>query len=121
MCAEYTALGADLKALTQETGTTQITLPMAENAWNSRPDADSYGIYSLDFEADNLYGDNVKVATAWEGSVDLYSRFKDGAGWVPLICGTLTVHCDGAWSLNSHQYEHETGFFHWEWTFQVEG
>ena len=41
MCAEYTSLVAAMKALTQEVGKTQITLPVAENAWNSRPDADS--------------------------------------------------------------------------------
>jgi len=120
MCAEYTALVAAMKALTQGEKPNQITLPVAENAWNTRPDAESWGVIALEFEADSLHGDNIKVATAWEGSVDLFSRKKDGAGWVPLICGTLTDHCDGAWSLNSHQYETETGIFHWEWTFQVE-
>ena len=40
---------------------------------------------------------------------------------VPLITGCLKDHCDGDWSLNSHQYERETGLFHWEWTFQIEG
>jgi hypothetical protein len=53
--------------------------------------------------------------------VDLFSRKKDGAGWVDEITGVLIDHCEGAWSLNSHQYETETGLFHWEWTFQVEG
>ena len=23
------------------------------------------------------------------------------------------------WELNSHQYERDTGLFHWEWTFEV--
>jgi len=53
--------------------------------------------------------------------VDLFSRKKDGDGWISLICGALTEHCDGAWRFNSLQYERETGLFHWEWTFQVEG
>ena len=116
MPTEYTQLVAALKALTQG----NRTLPMAENDWNTRPDSESYGIVALDFEADALYGDNVKVCTAYEGSVDLFSRKKDGDGWVPIIAQTLTEHCDGAWSLNSHQYERENGIFHWEWTFQVE-
>ena len=122
MPEEYTTLVAALKALTQGTSPDPvITLPMAENEWNPRPDADSYGIVALDFEADALYGDNLKQITAYEGSIDLFSRSKDGAGWVELIAQTLIEYCDGAWSLNSHQYERENGIFHWEWVFQVEG
>ena len=120
MPTEYTQLVAALKALTQGEAPDTKTLLMAENEWNTRPDADSYGIVALDFEADALHGNNIKCATAYEGSVDLFSRKKDGDGWVALICGALTEHCDGCWSLNSHQYERETGLFHWEWYFQVE-
>ena len=122
MPEEYTSLVTALKSLTQgELPGTVITLPMAENEWNTRPDANSYGIVALDFEADALHGDNVKQITAYEGSVDLFSRSKDGAGWVELIAATLTEYCEGAWSLISHQYERENGIFHWRWVFQVEG
>ena len=121
MASEYTALVTAMKALTQGEEPNTVTRAVAEDGWNTRPDADSYGIVALEYETDALRGDNRKVATAYEGSVDLFSRKKDGDGWVPLICGALTDHCDGAWSLNSHQYERETGLFHWEWTFQVEG
>ena len=118
---EYTALAEAMKQLTQGEGGSMIRLPMAENGWNTRPDDVSYGVIALEFEADALYGDDRKAATAYEGSVDLFSMVKGGAGWIQLITGTLTEHCDGAWSLNSFQYERETGLFHWEWTFQVEG
>ena len=121
MCAEYTALVAAMKALTQGETPNTVSLPMAENGWNTRPNAESWGVIALEFEADSLHGDDVKVATAYEGSVDLFSRNRNGAGWVDLITNTLTAYCDGAWSLNSNQYETETGLFHWEWTFQVEG
>lgn len=121
MCEEYTQLVTAVKALTQGESPDQIVLPVAENGWNTRPDADSWGVIALEFEADALRGDDRKVCTAYEGSVDLFSRKKDGDGWVPLISGCLTDYCDGAWSLNSHQYESETGIFHWEWTFQIEG
>ena len=120
MPTEYTQLVAALKALTQGESPNVRTLPMAENEWNTRPDADSYGIVALDFEADALHGDNLKQITAYEGKIDLFSRSKDGAGWVELIVQTLTEHCEGAWSLNSHMYERENKIFHWEWVFQVE-
>ena len=120
MPTEYTNLVTALKALSQGEGTDKVYMPMAEDDWNTRPETVSYGIVQLDFEADALRGDNVKVATAYEGSVDLYSLQRDGAGWVPLITATLTEYCEGAWSLNTHMYERDTGLFHWEWSFQVE-
>ena len=115
MPEEYTALVTALKALTQD----GITLPVAEDEWNTRPDTESYGIVSLDLEANQLNADGVKADTAHEGSMDLFSRARSGAGWVPLICGTLTEHCGACWSLNSHTYERDTGLFHWEWVFEV--
>ena len=122
MPEEYTSLVTALKGLTQgEAPDPVVKLPMAEDEWNTRPDTVSYGTVRLDFEVDALHGDNVKQVTAYEGSVDLFSLKRDGAGWVSLITATLTEYCDGCWSLNSHQYERETGLFHWEWAFQVEG
>lgn len=121
MPAEYTALVNALKALTQGEEPATVTLKVAEDGWNTRPDAESYGIVSLDFEAGALNGDNRKVETAYEGSVDLYSRKRDGDGWVQLITDTLEDHCESSWSLYSHQYERDTGLFHWEWTFEIEG
>lgn len=123
---EYLELVAALKALEQEADMAaddadKVTLPMAEDEWYTRPDSVSYGTVRLDFEADALHGDNRKVATAYEGSVDLYSMARSGAGWVEMISHTLEEHCDGSWSLNLHTYERETGLFHWEWAFQVEG
>lgn len=117
---EYTTLVTALKALTKGELPNTVTLPMAENEWNTRPDADSYGIVTLEYEVDALNGDNVKNVTAYEGSVDLYSRKKDGDGWIALITGTLTAKCGGCWRLNNHAYERETGLFHWEWVYQVE-
>ena len=126
MFEEYNALVTALKTLEQAEDPqaakpVMVTLPMAEDEWDTRPETVSYGTVRLDFEADALRGDDVKAATAFEGSVDLYSLQRDGAGWVPLIRGVLDEHCDCAWSLNHHTYERDTGLFHWEWAFQIEG
>ena len=117
MPEEYNALVTAMKALEQD----GVTLQVAEDGWNTRPEAESYGEIQMDFEADALHGDNRKVAEAYEGSFDLYSHKRDGGGWIPLIRQALTDHCDGAWRLNYHGYERETRLFHWEWVFQIEG
>lgn len=124
---EYTALVNDLKILEQPLNASEeedpgtVLLPMAEGEWNTRPDTVSYGTVRMDFEADAFLGNNIKVTTAYEGSVDLYSLVRSGAGWIPLITGTLIKHCDGSWHLNHHTFERDTGLFHWEWVFQIEG
>ena len=118
--SEYASLVTALKALTQGAEGSEITLPMGEDEWYTRPDVVSYGIVSLDFEADALRADGRKLDTAYEGSVDLFSLARSGAGWIELITATLENHCGGCWSLNSHTYERDTGLFHWEWTFQIE-
>ena len=125
MPEEYTKLVTALKALEQVVDPQanppkKITLKMAEDEWDIRPNDESYGTVRLDFEADALGGDNGKPNTAYEGSVDLYSKNRNGAGWIELIRDTLTEYCAGCWSLNAHLYERETGLFHWEWAFQVE-
>ena len=117
---EYTELVADMKALTQGEAPDTVALPVAEDGWNTRPEDDSYGVIALEFEADALNGDNLKLIAAHEGSMDLYSRKKDGDGWIPLIKGVLTEHCGPSWHLNWHGYERETGMYHWEWAFQLE-
>lgn len=124
MSEKYTALVNALKTLEQEEDPTaedpvMVTLPMAEDEWYTRPETVSYGVVSLEFESGQLNGEGVKLDTAYEGSVDLFSLVRTGAGWVELITETLTEHCGASWSLNSHTYERETGLFHWEWVFEV--
>lgn len=123
---EYLTLVTALKNLTQvedlqAENPTTVILPMAEGGWNTRPDVVSYGVVNLDFEVPSLDADGVKTDRGYEGSVDLFSLARSGAGWVDLITGTLTQYCGASWSLNSHTYETETSLFHWEWTFQVMG
>lgn len=120
MPEKYSALVQDLMTLTQGEAPNTVTLPMAEDEWYTRPDTVSYGTVQMDFEADALDGNDVKYDRAWEGSVDLFSLAKGGAGWIRLIENTLTEHCGACWSLNSHTYERETSLFHWEWVFQLE-
>lgn len=120
MPEKYAEMVQALKSLTQENEDDTVTLPMAEDEWYTRPDTVSYGMVSLDFEAGQLNGDNLKRDVSYEGSVDLFSMVRGGAGWVQKITDTLTEYTGSCWSLNSHTYERDTGLFHWEWTFEVE-
>ena len=124
MPEDYTRLVEALKAMEQaEDQTAQtpvmVKLPIAEDEWYTRPDTVSYGIVAREFEADQLHANNVKVDTCWEGSLDLFSMVRSGAGWVPMIESLLTEYCGGSWSLNSHTYERDSGLFHWEWVFRI--
>ena len=121
---EYMALVTAMKSLTQESGITSEPakgLPVGQDEWDKRPDVDSYGVIALEFETDHMDGDNRKQHRAYEGSMDLYSRKRDGDGWIPLIENVLTDHCDSCWRLEYHTYEKETKLYRWEWVFQIEG
>jgi len=110
--AQYQELVAGLQSI--------YGCPFAENGWTSRPNTDSYGVVTLEYEPNALHGDDMKQIRAFEGSVDLFSRKKDGDSFIPLIEEALNVTCEGCWHLNSHQWERNEGLFHWEWVFQVE-
>ncbi len=120
---DYTNLVTAMKALTQASATTSEpdkALKVAEDGWDTRPDAVSYGEIQLEFEAESLDGNDRKKDRAYEGSMDLYSRRRDGEGWPALIEQTLTEYCDNCWRLNYHTHETGTNLFHWEWVFQIE-
>ena len=123
MLDNFNALVTAMKALNKAATTSEPDdiLPVAENEWNTRPDAESYGQIMYEFEAGMLEGDNLKQDRAYEGSMDLYSRKKDGDGWIPLIEKVLTEHCEGCWRLDYHTKEQATDLFRWEWVFQIEG
>ena len=116
---KYEKMVLALKSLTQGESPNTVTLTMAEDRWDTRPDTDSYGYVSLDFEANSLNGNDRKLDTAYEGNAHLFSHSRSGSGWKPLVEGTLTEYCGPCWELNSRQYEQETGLFHWEYIFQI--
>ena len=109
MPSEYEALVAALKL---------TSVPFAEYAWRTRPEG-AYGVVQLDFEAGRLDGDGAKSDRSWEGSVDLfYPKLSDRSDLLDEIEETLTEIMGNSWSLNSTQYETDTGLFHVEWVFQ---
>ena len=90
----------------------------AEYEWKTRPNG-NFGTVQLDFEAEDDIGDDIKQDRAWEGSVDLFTRGKEMM-IVAAVESVLEAVCEGAWELNSEQYERETGLIHREFVFQIE-
>ena len=98
-----------------------LAIPVAENAFKSRPEVNTYAVVQLDFEADAFDGDNKKLDRSFSGSVDLFSFSKNGDGYVSEIEAKLATYCGPCWGLNSRTWEEGTGLHHWEWEFEVDG
>lgn len=104
---------ADLIEALRQTG-----IPIAEFAWDVRPDTD-YLVIDIDSEANSLEADGQKVNQAPQGTVDLFSKSNDRA--VMMSVQNVLNAFDGcAWYLNSVQYEEDTRLLHWEWVFSLE-
>ena len=109
MPSEYEALVAALKL---------TSIPVAEYGWRNRPEG-AFGVVQLDFEADDDNGNDQKIDRAWEGSVDLFTHGRKMM-IVAAVETALESVCSGSWSLNSEQYEQQTGLIHREFVFQIE-
>ena len=107
---------SEYEALVEALGGTSI--PFAEYGWRTRPEG-AYGVVSLDFEADAHNGDGAKIDRVWEGSVDVFFQKLDDRGdMIEAVEEVLSEVLGNSWSLNSTQYETETGLFHIEWVFR---
>ena len=97
---------------------TALELPIAEEAWDVRPDTD-YLVIGLDAEANSLQADGHKVNQAPQGTVDLFSKTNDRENMMAVQ--NVLDGLDGcAWYFNSKQYEDDTRLIHWEWVFTLE-
>ena len=105
----YEALINALKAL---------EIPLAEYAWDVRPDAD-YLVIAIDGEAHSLQADGEKVNQAPQGTIDLFSLSAD-RDKMQAVQGVLNALDGCAWYLNSVQYEDDTRLLHWEWVYSLE-
>ena len=66
-----------------------------------------------DFEADDLHAES-----AVTGTTDLYTK-QEFDPWKDAFEAALEADGTIAWSLNSVQYEEDTGFIHYEWEWQL--
>lgn len=95
-----------------------LEIPLAEYAWDVRPDGD-YLVIGIDQEGASLEADGQKVNQAPQGTVDLFSKSNDRET-MQAVQAVLDALDGCAWYLNSVQYEDDTRLLHWEWVFTLE-
>lgn len=93
-------------------------LPVAEHEWNTRP-AGNHATVQLDFAAAADNGSDHHQDQAYSGSVDLYTQ---GQAWdmAAQVETALESVCEGAWHLNSAQFDTPTRLLHREYVFEIE-
>lgn len=81
--------------------------------------SDRYFVWQED-GSDDLIADNRRAEKAVTGTTDLFTK-KEFDPWKDLFEAELDKATDITWELNSIQYEHDTGFWHYEWVWSVTG
>ena len=67
--------------------------------------------------ANDLRADGQHAERAVQGTTDLFTK-QEFDPWVEELGTSLSSH-GIAWYLNSIQYEEDTGFWHYEWVWEV--
>lgn len=95
---------------------TATNLPFAHFAWATAPAGD-YGVYAEDDDA-VMFADNAHAETATNGTIDYFTR-ADGGAAKRTIESALDTVPGCAWRHYSTQFEEDSGYIHYEWTFSV--
>lgn len=79
--------------------------------------SDRYFVWQED-GSDDLIADNRHIEKGVTGTTDLFTRMEFDP-WREQFEAALDKAPGIVWELNSIQYEHETGFWHYEWVWSV--
>lgn len=77
----------------------------------------AYIVWAEDNQAGSVWADGRMVEQSIEGTIDYFTKVENDAN-VPKIQNALN-DAGISFRLNSVQYERDTGYIHYEWTFQV--
>lgn len=80
-------------------------------------DSDRYFVWQEDGETD-LSADNTHTKKIVHGTTDLYTK-EEFDPWKDDFEAALNASPYISWSMNSIQFEEETGFYHYEWRWEV--
>ena len=101
---------ADLEAALAETG-----LKFAHFGWSKAPSSE-YGVYAED-SAHILRSNDRSGEKVVEVTVDWYTRNPSTTAIDTIEDAFDSIPC--AWSVNSIQFESDTGLIHYEWLVEV--
>lgn len=79
--------------------------------------ADRYFVWQED-GANDLTADGVHAEKAVTGTTDLFTK-QELDPWKEELEAAFDASSHIFWSLNSVQYEESTGFWHYEWVWEV--
>lgn len=79
--------------------------------------SDRYFVWQED-GSDDFAADNRHVEKAVTGTTDLFTR-QEFDPWREQFEQELDKAPEISWGLNSIQFEHDTGFWHYEWVWSV--
>ena len=92
---------------------------VVDNVWRGRAPSNAsvpYAVWAEDQRADFI-ADGQHIEISWQGTIDYFTRDPDDP--VAEDIEEALEDLDIAWSLNSKQYEHDTGVWHTEWVWQL--
>lgn len=78
---------------------------------------DKYIVWAEDGEVSSSEADNHKITQVLGGTIDYYTKTEFDTNF-DLIQEKLNS-VDISWRLNSVQYENETKYIHYEWTWEL--
>ena len=76
-----------------------------------------YCVWAEDTEAASVHADNQKEVQGIQGTIDYFTK-EDGDPAVERVQEALDGAEGVVYSLNSVQYEEETGYIHYEWLWE---
>ncbi|MCX7772215.1 MAG: hypothetical protein N2376_03780 [Clostridia bacterium] len=79
----------------------------------------NYIIWAEEGEGGSAYADNKKIQQVLHGTIDYFTKTEFDPVFQQIQMKLNSVD-ELAWSLNSIQYEEETGYIHYEWVWEVE-
>lgn len=93
-------------------------LAVTEKVYHSEADkSDRYFVWQEDGANDLLAG-GIHVEKAVTGTTDLFTK-NEFDEWKEQLEAAFDASPYIYWRLNSIQYEEETGFYHYEWSWEV--
>ena len=81
--------------------------------------SDRYVVWAEDGEGTELAADNRKIGQVLSGTIDFFTKTEQDPAReeIQRALGDVEI----SYSLNSVQYEEETGYIHYEWRWEVAG